>query len=104
MSPDLYDLKGAAAYLDTTEERVRELIATGKLKAAPLARVGKRGPRNYRIFRRWLDECLDLLQRELAQQLAAAAAGPAPVPKRAQRVPRPAAEGGRVLRMPGEGK
>ena len=28
MSSDLYDLKGAAAYLDTTEERVRELMPT----------------------------------------------------------------------------
>lgn len=61
--PVIHDLEGAAARAKVTEAVILQWIHEG-LKATPVGRVGKRGPRTYRIFDSWLCEFMDRRAQE----------------------------------------
>jgi len=54
----IHDLDSAAERAKVTPEVIRRWIAEG-LRATPVGRVGRRGPRDYRIFDSWLIEFLE---------------------------------------------
>jgi hypothetical protein len=71
----IHDLPSAADRAKVTPEVIRRWIAEG-LRATPVGRVGKRGPRDYRIFDAWLIEFLEgRSERAMAPERTAAPAG-----------------------------
>jgi hypothetical protein len=74
MSIVIHDLQSAAERAKVTPEVILRWIAEG-LKATPVGRVGRRGPRDYRIFDTWLIEFLEA--RAVRAQAPAATEGDA---------------------------
>jgi len=56
--PVIHDVEGAAGRAKVTEAEILQWVREG-LRAMPVGRVGKRGPRDYRIFDSWLVEFLE---------------------------------------------
>jgi hypothetical protein len=63
----IHDLESAAARAKVTPDVVRRWITEG-LRATPVGSVGRRGPRDYRIFDSWL---VEFLERRSGYQLQA---------------------------------
>jgi excisionase family DNA binding protein len=98
----LYTVEQVAEYLQCSPEAVRDRIAEGRLRAAVVGSMGRRGKRAYRIRQRWLDEFIDTDAAERARQLEALTT-PVAAPKRPRKVRAQAGQGqgdGPVLRMP----
>lgn len=84
MSVIIHDLDSAAERAKVTPDVVRRWIAEG-LKATPVGSVGRRGPRDYRIFDSWLIEFLEARAvRVRAPEPAQAATG---APRKTRRLP-----------------
>ena len=66
LMPVIHDLAGAAVRARVTEEVILRWIREG-LRAMPVGRVGRRGPRDYRIFDSWL---VEFMERRAGEALA----------------------------------
>lgn len=67
---ELLTIAEAAAWAKVGEDVIRRWIADG-MKATPTGSVGKRGPRNYLIFRAWVIEWLEELAARERRRLTA---------------------------------
>lgn len=77
----IHTIESAALRADVTPEVIRAWIREG-MRATPVGSVGKRGPRDYRIFDCWL---LEFMDRRAERAVVKPEPVPAKEPKRAAR-------------------